>query len=79
MVFGNQAFCPTSNLIPATDKKSVNRSYLMNDTVCCEVLEVNSDTEKLVCGMKGVTLPPNSDYASRLGLIHSDDFPEVYK
>lgn len=79
MVFGNQAFCPTSNIIPASDKKSVNRSYLMNDTVCCEVLEVNSDTEKLVCGMKGVTLPPNSDYASRLGLIHSDDFPEVYK
>ncbi|KAJ9594478.1 hypothetical protein L9F63_014090, partial [Diploptera punctata] len=74
-----KAFCPTSNIIPASDKKSVNRSYLLNDTVCCEVLEVNSDTEKLVCGMKGVTLLPNSEYASRLGLIHSDDFPEVYK
>ncbi|PNF37896.1 hypothetical protein B7P43_G06205 [Cryptotermes secundus] len=73
-----KAFCPTSNLIPASDKKSVNSSYLMNDTVRCEVLEVNPDTEKLVCGMKGVTLPPNSDYSSRLGLIHSDDFPEVY-
>jgi hypothetical protein len=79
IIFGIQAFCPASNLIPASDKKSVNGSYLMNDTVCCEVLEVNSDTEKLVCGMKGVTLPPNSEYSSRLGRIHSDDFPEVYK
>ncbi|XP_069698130.1 zinc finger CCCH domain-containing protein 13 isoform X1 [Periplaneta americana] len=74
-----KAFCPTSNLIPASDKKSVTCSYITNDTVCCEVLEVNSNTEKVVCGMKGVTLPPNSDYASRLGIIHSDDFPEVYK
>jgi hypothetical protein len=76
---GKQAFCPTSSLIPASDKKSVNSGYLNNDAVRCEVLEVNADNERLVCGMKGVTLPPNSDYSSRLGLIHSDDFPEMYK
>ncbi|KAJ8888728.1 hypothetical protein PR048_008220 [Dryococelus australis] len=67
------------NIIPAADKKNINRTYLMNDTVCCEVLEVIPDTDKLVCGMKGTTLPAGSEYASRLGLIHSDDFPQAYK
>ncbi|XP_067003369.1 NK-tumor recognition protein isoform X2 [Anabrus simplex] len=74
-----KAFCPLSNWIPAADKKSINRIYGIGDTVCCEVLEVIPDAEKLVVGMKGVTLPPGSEYASRLGLIFPEDFPEVYK
>nr|CAD7197837.1 unnamed protein product [Timema douglasi] len=73
------AFCPMSNIIPAADKKNLSRTYMMNDTVCCEVIEIIPDTDKLVCGMKGTLLPPGSDQGARLGLIHSDDFPPAYK
>nr|CAD7457940.1 unnamed protein product [Timema tahoe] len=76
---GIKAFCPMSNIIPAADKKNVSRTYMMNDTVCCEVIEIIPDTDKLVCGMKGTLLPPGSDQGARLGLIHSDDFPPAYK
>nr|CAD7427649.1 unnamed protein product [Timema monikensis] len=76
---GIKAFCPMSNIIPAADKKNLSRTYMMNDTVCCEVIEIIPDTDKLVCGMKGTLLPPGSDQGARLGLIHSDDFPPAYK
>nr|CAD7570671.1 unnamed protein product [Timema californicum] len=76
---GGSAFCPMSNIIPAADKKNLSRTYMMNDTVCCEVIEIIPDTDKLVCGMKGTLLPPGSDQGARLGLIHSDDFPPAYK
>ncbi|XP_030041107.1 tetratricopeptide repeat protein 14 isoform X2 [Manduca sexta] len=75
-----KAFLPVTNIIPAVDKKNVSRNYLMNDTVCCEVIEVIPDTDKMVCGMKGVTRcsddpPPKPP----LGLLSTDDFPMVYK
>lgn len=53
------------------------RSFLMNDLVACEVLEVIPDMEKIVCGMKGVQV--TEEQKARLGLFHSDDFPEAYK
>lgn len=69
-----------SNIIPAVDKKNVSRNYLMNDTVCCEVLEVIPDTDKISCGMKGVTRNPDDPSPKPpLGLISSDDFPQIYK
>lgn len=69
-----------ANIIPAVDKKGVTRSYMMNDYVCCEVLEIIADTDKVVCGMKGTTRKP-SDPEPRpaLGLISTDDFPIIYK
>ncbi|KAG8277703.1 Tetratricopeptide repeat protein 14 [Homalodisca vitripennis] len=70
-----KAFCPTSNLISAVDKKNIPRTFMLNDLVCCEVLEVIPDSEKIICGMKGVHA---SDHKARLGLFHSDEFPEVY-
>ena len=74
-----QAFCPVINLIPAVDKKKVSRTYLLNDAVCCEVIEVVPEADKLVLGMKGTMLPPGSDQHSRLGLIFSEDFPDVFR
>lgn len=75
-----QAFCPVANIIPAVDKKGVTRSYMMNDSVCCEVLEVIPDTDKMVCGMKGTTRQPSDpEPQPPLGLIHTDDLPLVYK
>ncbi|XP_066255319.1 tetratricopeptide repeat protein 14 homolog [Euwallacea similis] len=75
-----KAFCPVANVIPAVDKKGVSRSYMMNDYVCCEVLEVIADTDKMVCGMKGITRKPGDpEHRPPLGLISTDDFPLVYK
>ncbi|XP_056648965.1 tetratricopeptide repeat protein 14 homolog isoform X1 [Diorhabda sublineata] len=75
-----KAFCPVANVIPAVDKKGVARSYMMNDYVCCEVLEIIADTDKVVCGMKGVTRKPTDpEHQPALGLISNDDFPIVYK
>ncbi|XP_059059281.1 tetratricopeptide repeat protein 14 homolog isoform X2 [Achroia grisella] len=75
-----KAFLPVANIIPAVDKKNVSRNYLMNDTVCCEVIEVIPDTDKMVCGMKGVTRGPDDPSPKPpLGLLSTDDFPLVYK
>lgn len=52
----------------------------MNDTVCCEVIEVIPDTDKMVCGMKGVTRKPEDPPPKPpLGLLSTDDFPLIYK
>ncbi|XP_013133756.1 PREDICTED: tetratricopeptide repeat protein 14 homolog isoform X5 [Papilio polytes] len=75
-----KAFLPVANIIPAVDKKNVSRNYLMNDTVCCEVIEVIPDTDKMVCGMKGVTRGPEDPQPKPpLGLLSTDDFPLIYK
>ncbi|KOB65341.1 Tetratricopeptide repeat protein 14 [Operophtera brumata] len=75
-----KAFLPVTNIIPAVDKKNVSRNYLMNDTVCCEVIEVIPDTDKMVCGMKGVTRGPDDPLPKPpLGLLSTDDFPLIYK
>ncbi|XP_021205683.2 tetratricopeptide repeat protein 14 homolog isoform X4 [Bombyx mandarina] len=75
-----KAFLPVGNIIQAVDKKNVSRNYLMNDTVCCEVIEVIPDTDKMVCGMKGVTRGPDDPPPKPpLGLLSTDDFPLIYK
>lgn len=52
----------------------------MNDYVCCEVLEVIADTDKMVCGMKGSTRQSSDPpHQPPLGLVSSDDFPLIYK
>lgn len=80
IIFYLQAFLPVTNIIPAVDKKNVSRNYLMNDTVCCEVIEVIPDTDKMVCGMKGITRGPDDPPPKpSLGLLSTDDFPLIYK
>lgn len=72
-----QAFLPISNTIPAVDKKNVTRSFSQNDNVCCEIVEVNSDSDRMVVTM--ISSKPNDSSKNVLGLVHSDNFPEVYK
>ncbi|XP_065224276.1 tetratricopeptide repeat protein 14 homolog isoform X2 [Planococcus citri] len=75
---GIKAFCPASSLIAAADKKTnISRAFLINDIVCCEIVELNVDTGKITCGMKGVHCSPENQL--RLGLMHSDDFPVEYR
>lgn len=79
-MFYQQAFLSLSNTIPAVDKKNVSRNYLMNDTVCCEVLEVIPDTDKISVGMKGVTRGPEDPSPKPpFGLVNTDDLPAIYK
>lgn len=52
----------------------------MNDTVCCEVLKVIPDTDKMVFGMKGVMRKPDDPPPNPpLGLLSTDEFPLLYK
>ncbi|EFA03920.2 tetratricopeptide repeat protein 14 homolog isoform X2 [Tribolium castaneum] len=75
-----KAFCPVANIIPAVDKKGITRSYMMNDSVCCEVIEKIPDSDKMVCCMKGTPRKPNDpERRPPLGLISADDFPLAYK
>lgn len=64
-------------MVSAVDNKNVSRSYLLNDLVCCEVLEVVVSSEKIYVGMKGEKCPPH--LKSKLGLTHTDDLPAAYK
>lgn len=69
-----------SNTIPAFDvKKNTTRGYAVNDTVICEVLEVIPDTDKMSVGMKGSMRHTEDPTAPPLGLIHADDYPNMYK
>lgn len=73
---GIKAIIHSMNMIPAVDKKGVTRSFLLNDLVCCEVLEVVTTSEKMYAGMKGDICSPSD--RQRLGLIHSEDMPLFY-
>ncbi|KAL1123973.1 hypothetical protein AAG570_001743 [Ranatra chinensis] len=74
---GIKAVIQSVNMIPAVDKKNVTRNFLLNDMVCCEVLEVVANSEKIYAGMKGDVCPP--PLRLRLGLIQNEDMPAAYK
>ncbi|OXA59693.1 Tetratricopeptide repeat protein 14 [Folsomia candida] len=71
---GIKAFCPASHTVPPREKND----YEIGDTVRVEVLEVSADSEKLVCGMKGVTLSPEMQHTFHLGKISRHDFPRQF-
>jgi len=71
-----KAFCPTTHMIPA-DPIDTNRSYCAGDNIRLEVLE-KPESEKLVLGMKGVTLSPDLKHSYQLGLITKYDLPRQY-
>lgn len=79
--FNYQAFLPTTETIPAIDKKGNSRSYITNDIVCCEVIDIISDSEKMVIGMKGNNRYPDLKYddKTKFGLTSSENLPELYK
>lgn len=62
------------NTVPAFDKKNNARSYNISDLVCCEVVEVNPDTDKMI-----VTMKSNSNTEIKFGAITADSLPLVYK
>lgn len=74
---------PHSLQVPAIDNKGIARSYLNNDLVCCEIVEVNELSEKLVVGMKGQyyeRLKSNNDMSDiKFGLAQTSHLPDKYK
>ena len=46
------------------------------DVVCCEILEMYRDTNKLVCGMRGFY--ERVDNGPTYGLISMDELPAFY-
>lgn len=65
----------------AIDSKGIARNYLSNDLVCCEIVEVNDLSEKLVVGMKGQYIDRSKTDTTdiKLGLIQSNQLPDKYK
>lgn len=45
--------------------------------MCCEVVEVSPESQKLVLSMKGEF--PRVDDGPPFGLIKTENFPDVYK
>lgn len=50
---------------------------MVGDNVCCEVLEIYRDTNKLVCGMRGIY--DRFDDGPAYGLVTLDELPAFYK
>ncbi|CAD7085537.1 unnamed protein product [Hermetia illucens] len=71
-----KAYVVTQNLVPAYDKKGNPKTYNANDYVCCEVLDVSADADRMVLGMKGAL---TIDAKAPLGLITAEQMPEYYK
>lgn len=69
--------------MPAVDSKGISRNYLSNDLVCCEIIEVNELSEKLVVGMKGQyfdrSKTSNETVDIKFGLAQTNQLPEKYK
>lgn len=80
-----QAFLPQSVVIPAVDRKGTTRTYLTNDLVCCEIIELNDASDRMVVGMKGALYQLQQNFNDEktelppFGLITSDQLPETYK
>jgi len=72
---GVKAFCPSNQLVPFRDR---SYDYETGTYVRIEALEVNTDAEKLVCGMKGITLTTEQQHSYTLGTISARDLPRQY-
>lgn len=68
----------SSLTVPAVDKNGSTREYIVDDLVCVCVSEVNIETERIIASMKAtpreglIPHPP-------LGLIDSNDLPDIYR
>lgn len=73
-----RGFCPIHQTIPVADPKDPSRYYDIDDFIRLEILEINPETERLITGMKGVTLSPELQHAFQLGMVSRYDLPPYY-
>ena len=65
---------PPDHVVSIADRK--DGQFASGDLVRCEVLDVNADNEKLVCGMKGIHQQGKD---IQLGLVSKEQFPKSYR
>lgn len=63
-------------MILASDRK--DGQFNSGDLIRCEVVEINADSEKLLCGLKGVYQPPGK-LDVIFGLISKEQLPKHYR
>lgn len=72
---GIKAFCPASQASRTGER---NFDYQIGDYVRVEVLEVDADSEKMTCGMRGSTMSAELQHTLHLGVISRHEFPRQF-
>lgn len=65
-------------MIEAVDRNGVLRNYMNKDLVCCIIIDVLQDHQKMFLSMKD-TEQTKKNKKPLLGLIQSDCLPDRYK
>lgn len=63
-------------MIAASDRK--DGAFSSGDLIRCEIIDFNADSEKLVCGMKGVHQQAGRADV-QLGIISKEQLPKSYR
>lgn len=71
-----KAQLPNIYTLPTHDEKGTIKPYAANNFVCCEVLDISVDADRMTLGMKGVL---TKDLSAPLGLITPDQIPDYYR
>jgi len=73
-----RCFCPSAEMIPASDPRDPVRSYESGDIVRVVVLEVKVESQRLLAGMNSASLRPELQNILKLGLVQANDLPATY-
>jgi len=73
-----RCFCPSAEMIPASDPRDPVRSYESGDLVRVVVLEVKVESQRLLAGMNNASLRPELQNIVKLGLVQPNDLPATY-
>ena len=73
-----RCFCPTAEMIPASDPRDPVRSYEAGDIVRVVCLEVKLDSQRLLAGMKSSSLRAEMAGVVKLGLCPQPQLPASF-
>ncbi|XP_055905074.1 tetratricopeptide repeat protein 14 homolog isoform X2 [Eupeodes corollae] len=71
-----KAHVPNNFMVPGYDEKGNPKNYAANVFVCCEVLDISVDADRMTLGMKRVL---TKDTSAPLGLILPEQIPDYYR
>ena len=73
-----RCFCPSGEMVPASDPRDPVRSYEAGDIVRVVCLEVKLESQRLLAGMKTSGLRPEMAGVVKLGLCPPSQLPAAY-
>ena len=73
-----RCFCPSGEMVPASDPRDPVRSYEAGDIVRVVCLEVKLESQRLLAGMKTSGLRPEMAGVVKLGLCPPAQLPAAY-